>query len=528
MMNLVEQVNRLYLNAAEAVAVPKSWKIDFYSSPKGEELSKQLAELRKSAFDWQDATFYNLSIALNVIKTYARCLLAAEPMDDFWANELSVLESEIFATRNYLPASQRQSLDQLVSFLRQNIEEIARLHSESIRSAVDAVDGRVLLVPETARLRHKADDWVAAEGLIDKVTVHSLRDVRIQLLEPFELTLFPSSPSAYLNREQFASHLRALLLTGVTPKANFVSPDWFMFKRDLQLQSHLMPGFELANLPPLEISTAPQVDISLAPEAPSLSDVFEDWIPRHASGDYATYEIGGDQACRIIAIGEELGFPVEADSKKVAVFEFNDKPDVWQISFKNPFKDLQPGDYLVACVDRSESQALRERAAKDMGDDFQRYVASQIYWKGLLKEKIKQLGIGRVEAELKVAGVEKFSRARNWVEEEHIDPLLNRDFEVLLHWLGLGKAEAKLTVELAKSMDGARIQAGRNAGKAIAQSLDEQELMALEKGLILEVTLEDHGDATYLLAPVIGVGEDVIMFRSSQVRRVVAGKFEVE
>lgn len=528
MTNLVEQVNRLYLNAAQAVAVPKSWKIDFYSSPKGAELSTRLAELRRSTFDWEDATFSNLSIALNVIKTYARCLLAGEPMDDFWTNELSALENEIFATRNYLPASQLQALDQLLSLLRQNIEEIAQLHSESIRCAVDAVDGRVLLVPETARLRHKADDWVSAQGLSDKVTVHSLRDVRVQLFEPFELTLFPSSPSAYLNREQFASHLRALLLTGVTPKATFVSPDWFMFKRDLQLDRHLMPGFELANLPPLEISASPQVDISLVPEAPAPSDVFEDWIPRHASADYATYETGGDQGCRIIAIGDELVFPVEADSKKVSVFEFNDKADAWQISFKNPFNDLQPGDYLVACVDRSESQALRERAAKDMGDDFQRYEESQVYWKGLLKEKIMQLGIGTVEAELKVSGVEKFSRARNWVEEEHVDPLLNRDFEVLLHWLGLGKSEAKLTMELAKSMDGARIQAGRNAGNAIAQSLDEQELMVLEKGQLLEVTLENHGDATYLLAPVLGVGDDVILFRSSQVRRVIAGKFEVD
>lgn len=528
MTNLVEQVNRLYLNAAEAVAVPKSWKIDFYSSPKGTELATQLAELRRWSFDLQDTTFSNLAIALNVIKTYSRCLLTGEPMDDFWTNELSALESEIFATRNYLPASQLAALEQLLSFLRQNIEEIAQLHSESIRSAVDAVDGRVLLVPETARLRHKADDWVATQGLSDKVTVHSLRDVRIQLFEPFELTLFPSSPSAYLNREQFASHLRALLLTGVTPKATFVSPDWFMFKRDIQLDRHLMPGFELANLPPLEISIPPQMDISMVPEAPAPSDVFEDWIPRHASGDYATYETGGNQACRVIAIGEELGFPVEADSKKVSVFEFNEKADAWQILFKNPFKELKPGDYLVACVDRSESQALLERAAKDMGDDFERYVSSQIHWKSLLQEKIAQLGISTVEAELKGAGVEKYSRARNWVDEEHMDPLLNRDFEVLLHWLGLGKSEAKLTLELAKSMDGARIQAGRNAGNAISQSLDEQELMALEKGLVLEVTLEDHGDATYLLAPVLGVGDDLILFRSSQVRRVVAGKFEVE
>lgn len=289
-----------------------------------------------------------------------------------------------------------------------------------------------------------------------------------------------------------------------------------------------MPGFELANLPPLEITTAPQVDISRVPEALAPSDVFEDWIPRHASGDYAAYEAGGDQSCRAIAIGEELVFPVEADSKKVSVFEFNEKADAWQIVFKHPFKDLQPGDYLVACVDRSESQALRERAARDMGDDFHRYVSSQIHWKGLLKEKIAQLGISKVEAELKIAGVEKYSRAGNWVDEEHIDPLLNRDFEVLLHWLSLGKSEAKLTMELAKSMDGARIQAGRNAGNAIAQSLDEQELIALEKGLVLEVTLEDYGDATYLLAPVLGVGDDVIMFRHSQVRRVVAGKFEVE
>lgn len=527
MTNLISQINRLYKNAAEAINQPRAWKLELYSSPSGAELSRRLSELRNSNIDWQDASFTNLSTSLNVIKTYARCLLAGDAMSGFWDNELSVFGSEIFAARNYLPKAQIDSLENLLTFLHENILEITNKHSQATLAEIYASDDRVLLVPETARLRHKADEWVNAQGLRDKVAVHSLRDVRVQLLEPFALTLFPSAPSAYLNREQFTSHLRALLLTGLTPKVTFVSPDWFVFKRDLLLKKYLMPGFDLTAIPSLEVSTSFQDAITQAQEMPENSDYFEDWMPRFTSGNYAPYETGGDQACHVVLIGDELAFPVEHDSKKVSVFEFNEKLDKWQISFKHPFKDLKQGDYLVACVDRSESQALRERAAKDMGEDFERYLASQVRWKELLKQEIAQKGIIAVEAELKAVGVEKYARVRNWVDEEQIDPLLNRDFEKLLHWLKLGKSEAKLTMDLAKAMDGARSQAGRNAGAAIAQILDEQELMALEKGLMLEITLEDHGDATYLLAPVISVGEEIIMFRSSQVRRVVTGKFEV-
>lgn len=528
MTSLTSQVNRLYLNAAEALAQPQAWKLDLYVNDLGGEVSNLIGRLRKANFNWQDTTFAALSTSLNVIKTYSRCLLSADPVDDFWSGEISGLDNEIQAVRNYLPESIFAMLEELRDLLLRNSGPMSQLHSEAVRNAINEVDGRVLLVPETARLRHKADSWVVAQGLVEKVTVHSLRDARVQLLEPFTLTLFPSSPSAYLNRDQFDSHLRALLLTGLTPKSTFVSPDWFFFKRDLQLEKHLLPGFDLTGIPKIEVSSAKREAFTQTDDTPDSDDSFDDWVPRHATGDYAIFEDGGDQPCRVISIGEELVFPVESDSKKVSVFEFNDKADAWQTTFRHPFKELKSGDFLIACVDRSESQALRERAARDMGDDFQRYLETQKNWKSLLASCVIEKGITQVEAELKAAGVDKFGRARNWVEEVNIDPLINRDFEVLLHWLGIGKTQAKLTLDLAKAMDGARSQAGRNTSNAVAQSLDEQELAALEKGQALEITLEDFGGATYLIAPVLGVGDEVILFRSSQVRRVVAGKFEVD
>ena len=528
MTNLTEQLNRLYLNASAALEKPSSWQFHLYSNPLGSELSRMIGGLKKRDFDWQGTTFSDLSISLNVIKLYARCLLAGDPMNDFWNAELARFEAEIAATRNYLPAPMLVELEYLLGFARENIAVISGLHSEKMLSATHEVAGRVLLIPETARLRHKAEEWVASHGLSEKVSVHSLKDVRLQLFEQFELALFPSAPSAYLNREQFSTHLRALLLAGVAPKATFVAPDWFTFQRDFQLEKQLLPGFVLNGIPPLEVSQEFAESIERAEETPDVSEIYDDWTPRHGAGDYANYEVGGDRPCRLIYIGEDLAFPVEDDSKKVSVFEFNEKVEQWQIIFSDPFKNLKVGDYLVACVDASETQALRDRAAKYLGPEYRRYLTSQQHWKQLLSDRISEQSVLVVEGELRAAGVKKFSRVRYWIEENFIDPLLNQDFEVLLHWLGLGNAEAKLTIELAKAMDGALIQAGRNAGYAIAQSLDDQELARLDKGVAVEITLEDHGDATYLLAPVLSIGEETFMFRNSQVRRVVAGRFEVE
>ena len=239
MTNLTAQINRLYSNAAAAIETPRSWRFQLYSNPLGSQLATIIGGLKKQDFDWQGATFSDLSISLNVIKLYARCLLAGDPMNDFWNAELARLEAEIAATRNYLPASMLIELEFLLGFARENIAAIAGLHSEKVLSATNETSGRVLVIPETARLRHKAEEWVTSHGLSEKVAVHSLKDVRLQLFEQFELALFPSAPSAYLNRDQFSTHLRALLLTGVAPKVTFVAPDWFTFQRDLQLEKQL-------------------------------------------------------------------------------------------------------------------------------------------------------------------------------------------------------------------------------------------------------------------------------------------------
>ena len=96
------------------------------------------------------------------------------------------------------------------------------------------------------------------------------------------------------------------------------------------------------------------------------------------------------------------------------------------------------------------------------------------------------------------------------------------DFQAILQVLGFKPQEAQIAMTLADQFDSLLITEGREAGKALTRSLAEEDFMRLDKKLSVEITLENFGDATYLLAPVVEVSVDEITCRPSQVRQVIS------
>jgi hypothetical protein len=156
-----------------------------------------------------------------------------------------------------------------------------------------------------------------------------------------------------------------------------------------------------------------------------------------------------------------------------------------------------------------------------MGNAFQEYVIQQKEWKARLEDLFRQGSPVEIESKLLDSGVVKSNRARYWISPESIQPASRTDFIALLKYLKFSREEIDVITKLTSAYDSLLIAEGREASKAIADTLEEFEYSQLDLGRPVEITLENYGDATYLIAPHHGILEVDIHCRPSQVRQVI-------
>jgi hypothetical protein len=516
------RLNTLYENARHSQASDVAWNFRIYKSDAGEKIARGLKTILSYENIWSEDNLDELRMALAKTLTYSRTLLASDPDTEFWSHHLSATEGAHEALRNYLPDDLNEQIRVTVGEVNRSFEEISNKHAAVVLEAITSSEGLVLLVPELPRLGHLATSWVSSLNLEKKVRVLTNKgDIRNCLFEDYQLVIFPGAPSRFLARPGFDVYLRALLLAGLAPRVQFIAPSWSASNRDASFGERLLPGLELRGLPTLKYVIDPETIVPSEDITP-LSEFFDANSAQNSIADFEAYEPGGEFACRFIFLGKGLAYPVEEDSKRVSVLLKNAKTGDWEPGHKHPFDELEPGDIIVASVDRSEIQANRDRAAREMGEAFKVFEERQIEWKSRLSERAKLIGLEALEQELKRLGVKKYRRVSYWWLPDAIQPNSAKDFKATLEYLSYSQGEANVIMELANSFDGNLIKAGRSAGLAISNSLDELELTSLENGLSIELTLEDFGDASYLLAPVVGVSGEEVMCRPSQIRRVIS------
>jgi len=516
------RLNTLYENARYSEESESAWNFRIYKSVSGESIAKAIKSFLSYENIWSEDNLDELRMALAKTLTYSRALLAFDPELEFWGHHLSAAEDSYEAVRNYLPEELSDQIQVTLRAVKGAFKEISSRHAALVLEAISSSEGRVLLVPELPRLGHLATTWVSSLGLEKKVKVLTNKgDIRNCLFEDFRLVIFPGAPSRYLARPGFDVYLRALLLAGLAPRVQFIAPSWSASSRDASFGERLLPGLELRGLPTLHYEVEPETEVPDEEISP-LPELFEVNSEQNSIADFEDYEPGGEFSCRFIYLGKGLAYPVEEDSKRVSVLLKNAKTGDWEPGYKHPFDELEPGDIIVASVDRSEIQANRDRAAREMGEPFKIFEEKQIEWKSRLSERAKLIGLEALEQELKRNGVKKYRRVSYWWLPDAIQPNSAADFKATLEYLGYSPGDTSVIMELANSFDGNLIKAGRSAGLAISNSLDELELSSLENGLSIELTLEDFGDASYLLAPVVGVSDEEVMCRPSQIRRVIS------
>jgi hypothetical protein len=517
----ISRLNSLYENIEMSTASDATWRYRVFQSNPGFKLKNAIQDVLQNGEVLNQEHLKELKILLQVSLTYSRTLVSDKPAEDFWSEHISGINEALEASKNYLESSLQESVRKVIAILEDSVASITGNFTEIVLSEIEAIKGRILIFPETPRIGYFYRDWVKQQNfdfevdvLIDKGEIQS------KLFNEYSLILFPGAPSKFLRRPFFDIYLRSLLFSGFAPRMTFISPDWASYKSDLNFAEGLFSGMKILNPPKLMLIQDENV-MNMGEN--DLLDADIEYLENTSSNaNFESFEPGGSVPCRLISLGNNLAYPVEHDSRRVTVIKKNANSGTWEIDSKHPFQELIAGDYIVACVGRSETSDLRERAASKMGHLYTKFLASQNKWKQLLQEKLDTHGLKSFEDQLKNAGVIKYTRARFWILSEAIQPALPSDFQAILKELGFEPQEAQIAIALADQFDSLLITEGREAGKALTSSLAEEDFMSLERKLSVEITLENFGDATYLLAPVVEVSVDEIACRPSQVRQVIS------
>jgi hypothetical protein len=516
----IKHLNTLYDNIELSSKNEGFWRYRVFQSHNGAKLKNAIQEVLKNRETLDQDHLKELQTLIQISMTYSRILITQDHGEVFWAAHIQALRKALEESKNYIDSNLQDAIEKVIALLAESASSITEELTEVVVSEIQRVEGKVLIIPETSSIGYRYRDWAdSLQGAYDVEVLTNKGEIQGKLFDDFALILFPGSPSKYLRRQFFDIYLRTLLLSGITSRVTFISPSWSSYKSDVKFADTLFSGLKMIS--PLTLFLVQDQTASIMTEDYSSDEDFEYYEVTGTSANFESFESGGSVPCRLISLGNNLVYPVEHDARRITIFQKSSNTGTWEIMSKNPFQELKLGDFIVACVGRSETNDLRERAASKMGEKYGEFLVSQGRWKRLLQEQFDSLGVKLFERRMKSAGVSKFARARHWILPEAIQPALPADFHAMLKDLGLKAQEIQNTISLAAQFDALLITEGREAGKAITSSLAEEDFIKLDKRLSVEITLENYGDATYLISPVIEVSAVEIDCRPSQVRQVI-------
>lgn len=149
---------------------------------------------------------------------------------------------------------------------------------------------------------------------------------------------------------------------------------------------------------------------------------------------------------------------------------------------------VRPGTYLLLRRGETERTALYQAAIARLanGNDIN---STQTAWKHSLMERLQKVGYRQAIRRLRDAGVKSADRAPAWTDANLIRPSRDKDFEILLRWLGVS---IQPTFEYATLLRRTLYQVSAQIRKQLEAAVSTADLTKLElKGhLSLEVPVD--------------------------------------
>lgn len=151
---------------------------------------------------------------------------------------------------------------------------------------------------------------------------------------------------------------------------------------------------------------------------------------------------------------------------------------------------VRRGTYLLLRKGDTERRALYDAALRLMGPRAADVEASQLRWKLLLQHQIIHAGFSVVQGELRARGLQTLDRVRAWTEPTLARPQKDRDFELLLQWLGV---PVQPTFGYATTLSKLRHKASAEIREQLEEAVSVADMSALERAGHLQLDVKTAG-----------------------------------
>ena len=165
-------------------------------------------------------------------------------------------------------------------------------------------------------------------------------------------------------------------------------------------------------------------------------------------------------------------------------------------------KGVRAGTYLLLRNGETERQALYQAALGLLGTRGTAVDETQRAWKERLSQRLVQHGYRSVVRELHERGAKTADRARAWADPNLVRPHSDRDFEILLEWLGIS---VQPTFGYATMVRRALYQASADVRETLETAVSSADLSALERDGHLSLDVKAEGFRGIIATRVLAV-----------------------
>lgn len=332
-----------------------------------------------------------------------------------------------------------------------------------LESLTEAGADSAIVVAVSTRSREALSDWLGPLG----GRVFTLGDLeRAEVSE--DIAYFVGPPRFF----------KATAVTAPrTPEVTFIVPAWFADRTvprtviaqyaegRIEIPARVVEvGDGTAVVSDQETTeTMPIPEESLLPQPVWGSRKSEDRTPSQDEVEVRKVLLSGNRAIWL-----------DDDGERIRTLDLTQPPSE-RVGYSD-VSTVAPGTFLLLREGETERQALRERALVRIGVGAPAVQDSQAAWKSALIERLKTKGVRESERALRELGVHAAGQARVWTSPHVIRPQSNRDFELLLRWLGLSMQPYLGHATLLRQEVHRATRELRNCLEAAADVADLQEL----------------------------------------------------
>lgn len=273
----------------------------------------------------------------------------------------------------------------------------------------------------------------------------------------------------------------------VTPEVTFLIPSWF---RDQSVPSSAF-GVHAEGRIVVRTSVHQVGDITeRQTEIVDDAEIADTYFPQPVWGKPASGKrepTSDEMEARKVLLSGGLGLWLD-DGDRIRSLDPRE-PDGARVGYE-PVSGIAPGTYLVLREGETERGAMYDEAISALGAKAIEIQKTQDRWKQRLEERLERVGIHRAAAELKQLGVRSSGQVRAWAEPRLICPQRDKDFTLLLDWLG---EPLQPTRSNAITLRRAVYKASAGLRRELEVAVGRADLRVLERDGILRLDLPREG-----------------------------------